>query len=269
VEVITKAKSLANENLKLIRDYYDQGLVQKADVLSVNVRVSEVENQLSYAISNVRNGSDYLALLLGEEEMDDRVFKPQDRVIDSLIIAEYPTSLPESRKDLMAMQMSVEGYGRMLASGQMKLLPRINAFGSYQLYDENLFGFGADGYLLGVSLSWQIFDGNKNIGRVQKSRAQYEKAQLENDQYVQQSELELKKARRQLADAEKKVALSRLAYQQSSEAFRIKQDRFKEGLEKTTDFLMSETLMVQKELEYRQAIFEYNLSSEYIKFLTR
>ena len=63
--------------------------------------------------------------------------------------------------------------------------------------------------------------------------------------------------------------LSKLAHEQSQEAFRIRENRFKQGLEKTTDLLLSETQMAQKELEYLQAVFEYNFTKEYAEFLTK
>lgn len=268
VKVLYRAKKVANEGLSLIQDYYEEGLAQKSDLLSVRVRANEVENQLQYAISNVKNGSNYLALLLGEE-MEGRVYLPKDRLIDSLFTIKYSDTLSTQRKDIMALDMAVEGYERMMTSDKMKFLPRINAFGSYQLYDDNLLGFDASGYLLGVSLSWQIFNGNKNVGQLQKSKAEFEKSQLESEQYKLKSKMELQKAIRQLADAENNVTLSRLAFEQSNEVYRIKKDRFEEGLEKTIDYLMAETQMFEKELKYRQAIFEYNLTSEYLNFLTR
>jgi outer membrane protein TolC len=81
--------------------------------------------------------------------------------------------------------------------------------------------------------------------------------------------LELNKTNRQLKDAENKVSLSKLALEQSQEAYRIRQNRFTQGLEKTTDLLQSETQMIQKELEYLQSVFEYNFTKQYLQFLTK
>ena len=119
----------------------------------------------------------------------------------------------------------------------------------YSLYDQNIFGTSAKGYLVGAQLSWNIFDGFKTIGKTQKAKADFEKAEIETEQYKKQSQLELSKTNRQLLDAENKVNLSQLAFEQSQEAFRIRQNRFTQGLEKTTDLLMAETQMAQKELE--------------------
>jgi outer membrane protein TolC len=79
----------------------------------------------------------------------------------------------------------------------------------------------------------------------------------------------LNKANRQLKDTENKVNLAKLALEQSEEAYRIRSNRFKQGLEKTTDLLQSETQMSQKELEFLQAVFEYNFTQEYLQFLTK
>jgi hypothetical protein len=61
-------------------------------------------------------------------------------------------------------------------------------------------------------------------------------------QYKAKSQLELNKANRQLRDAENKVSLSMLDLEQSQEAYRIRSNRFTQGLEKT-DLLESETQM--------------------------
>ena len=81
--------------------------------------------------------------------------------------------------------------------------------------------------------------------------------------------MEFNRASRQLNDAKNKVNLMNLAYQQSQESYRIRQNRFSQGLEKTTDLLQSETQMYQKELEYIQSVFEYNLANQYLQFLTK
>lgn len=104
---------------------------------------------------------------------------------------------------------------------------------------------------------------------MEKAKAEYQKAQVENQQYKSQSQLELNKTNRQLKDAENKVNLEKLALEQSKEAYRIRSNRFTQGLEKTTDLLQAETQMFQKELQLLQAVFEYDFTQEYLQFLTK
>jgi outer membrane protein TolC len=129
--------------------------------------------------------------------------------------------------------------------------------------------FGASGYTLGAQLSWDLFDGYKSIGKLEKSKVEFQKAEVETEQYKKQSQLELNKASRQLIDAENKVNVSKLAFEQTEESYRIRQNRFTQGLEKTSDLLLTETQMAQKELEYLQAVFEYNYTKMYLLFLTK
>lgn len=267
VKVLEKAVNTANSNLALVQNYYKQGLLQKTDLLNVQVRVNEVANQLQYAKSNVQNASDYLTFLIGEE-MNGNIFKPAEES-ENKINNEEVYSFNANRKDIEAMKMVNEAYSKMYRSSKMSFLPRLNAFGSYEMYDKNVFGTSAKGYLVGAQLSWNVFDGYKSIGKYEKSKAEYEKSLDETQQYKAQSQMEFNRASRQLNDAKNKVSLMSLAYQQSQESYRIIQNRFSQGLEKTTDLLQSETQMFQKELEYIQSVFEYNLANQYLQFLTK
>jgi outer membrane protein TolC len=268
VAVLEKALLTATENGRMVQNYSKQGLVQKTDVLSVEIRINEIKNQLQTAKSAVRNSSDYLNFLLNGEDKDF-IYKPLDAFeLESTLAKEDKISL-SNRKDFQAMSLATESYKQMVNSSKMNFLPRLNAFGTYELYDDTLFGTSAGGYVIGAQLSWNLFDGYKSIGKLQQAKVTYEKAKTEELQYKAKSELELYKYIRQLLDAQEKVKLAQLNVEQASEAYRIRQNRFEQGLEKTTDVLLSENQMIQKELEYKQAIFEYNFTKDYVAFLQK
>ena len=268
VKVLEKANATGKANLKLVQNYFQQGLLQKTDLLNVQVRVNEITNQLQYAKSNIQNASDYLAFLLNEETKG-KTYKPSEELETAISVETIAVSLSENRKDIQAMNKSTTAYQKMYMSSKMNFLPRLNAFGSYELYDKNFLGTSAKGYLVGAQLSWNVFDGYKSIGKMNKAKADFQKAEVETEQYKKQSQLELNKTNRQLIDAENKANLSQLAFEQAQEGYRIRQNRFTQGLEKTTDLLQSETQMIQKELEHLQAVFEYNFTKNYLQFLTK
>ena len=267
VEVLEKAKEAALENKKIADNNFKQGYMQKADILSVEVHVTEVENQLLTIKSNVKNASDYLLFLMGETS--ETTLKPSSDLEALVDIDIYNAKLSSNRADIEAMKKSTEAYNNMHKANKMSYLPRLNAFGSYELYDDKLFGTNAKGYLVGAQLSWNVFDGFKRVGKTQKSKAELDKAELSFDQYKNQSELEYNKAKRNLKDAENKLRLTKLAVEQSKEAFRIRTNRFEQGLEKTSDLLISETKYLQKQLEYLQTVFNYNFTKAYVEFLTK
>ena len=266
LDVLEQALKAANDNQKLADNSFKQGYLQRADVLNVEVRVTEVQNQLQMAKSNVQNASNYLSFLMNDENYV--IYTPTDNLSLSTIALENK-SISENRSDIKAMQLASNAYESMNKADKMAFLPRLNAFGSYELYDDKMFQTSANGYLVGAQLSWDLFQGSKRFGKVQKSKAEFEKSKLEYKQYVSQSNLELNKAKRTLSDAENKLRLTALALEQSEESLRIRTNRFKEGLEKTSDLLMTETQFAQKQLEYFQTIFEYNYAQAYLQFLTK
>ncbi|MEM5540099.1 TolC family protein [Olleya sp. AS48] len=266
VDVLEKALEAANANKKLAEDSFKQGYLQRADVLNVEVRVTEVQNQLQTAKSNVQNASNYLSFLMNDDTYV--VYMPSDELsIATFTLDDKKVS--ENRSDIKAMQLATNAYEAINKADKMAFLPRLNAFGSYELYDDQIFQGSANGYLFGAQLSWDIFQGSKRIGKAQKSKSEFEKSKLEYKQYVSKSNLELNKAKRAFIDADNKLKLTTLALQQSEESLRIRTNRFKEGLEKTSDLLIAETQYAQKQLEYYQTIFEYNYTQAYLQFLTK
>ena len=135
------------------------------------------------------------------------------------------------------------------------------------MYDNKPYQFDTNGYLVGLQLSWNVFDGYKAKSEQEKYKADLSKAKTEIQQYQKQNQLELNKSYRQVLDADRKVSLTKLSWEQSGEAYRIRKNRYDQGLEKSSDLLSAETQMSQKELEYQQAIYEYNSALEYYKFL--
>ncbi|MDN3620945.1 TolC family protein [Polaribacter undariae] len=266
VEVLEKALDAANANKQMADNSFKQGFLQRADVLNVEIRVTEVKNQLQMAKSNVQNASNYLSFLMNDES--DILYKPTE----SLVVASFNVdnkTISENRADIKAMHLASKAYEAMNKADKMAFLPRLNAFGSYEMYDNKIFQGDANGYLIGAQLSWDIFQGSKRFGKAQKSKAELEKSKLEYNQYVSKSNLELNKVKRQLVDAKNSLELTDLAVQQSEESLRIRKNRFKEGLEKTSDLLMAETQFAQKQLEYYQTIYQYNFTQTYLNFLTK
>lgn len=267
-ETLENAKETTLANKKVIDNYFKNGMIQKSEVLYMDVRISEIDSQIQLADSNIKNASDYLCFLLNEDSKD-KILKPTEPLEYNGNLVENDFSLNTSRKDLEAYNKSLEAYDLMIKSSKAKFLPKLNAFGSWEMYDNKIAQFDANGYLVGLQLSWNVFDGLKSKSEQEKYKSERSKAQTEIEQYTKQSQLELNKAARSVQDADSKVTFTKQALEQSKEAYRIRKNRYDQGLEKSADLLSAETLMSQKELEYQQAIFEHNTAIAYLEFLKK
>ena len=156
----------------------------------------------------------------------------------------------------------------MIKSSKMNFMPRLNAFSSYQLNDKRLFGSNANAYVAGIQLSWNIFNGNRTRNTISQQRLEKEKIAKQLAQQKSEAQLQVNHARRQLSDATFFMRQQQLAIEQAAEALRVLQNRYMQGLVKTTDVLMAQTQLSQQKIGYVHAVFNYNLAVVSLKFLT-
>jgi outer membrane protein TolC len=266
-EVVEKAVTYLAVLAKQSENFYEQGILQKSDALSVKIRLLELQNKLEKARSYIQNTSHYLSHLMNEDA--SQLLQPQDSLIAFDLNQVFNQKVSVNRADLKALELANRAQKNLLQSNKFKFLPKLNAFGSYELYDNQIFNGDASGYVIGATLSWNVFDGWKRKGAIKKSEAQFEQAQINREEYTSESNLELAKTLRQFAVAKNNIQLSKLALEQSEEVLRIKTNRFKAGLEKTSEVLLSESQVSEKRLAYYQAIYEYNYTFHYLEFLTK
>lgn len=264
-KVLKEALATAKAAYKTTQDYFKQGLIQKSDMLNAEVHVMNIETQLKNSQSNIQDASDMLSLLMG---------KPNGIVytVDSLSKNDVVTDnlqVNASRADFKAMQKGIEAYDYMITASKKSMLPRVNAFGSWQLNDSRMLGFGANAWLLGVQLSWNVFNGNRTKNVISQQSAEKEKLVHQLQQQQDEAALQVNHAKRQLSDASFAMKQQQLAVEQSSEALRVLENRFTQGLVKTTDVLMAQTQLSQQQLGYVQAVFNYNTALAYLQFLTQ
>ncbi len=256
-EVIEKAHQAAQEYLKIAENNLDQGYLKDADVLSVKVRVLELEAQQQDASNQVKAISETLNFLIGRDI--DTPVQIADKIEKTAYTKQGFTSVSD-RADVLAMYNGTQAQQMMKKSATMKFIPRLNGFGMYNMYDENIGGFNANSYMVGLSLQWKLFNGGQNLGQSKKSKAEYHMAELKYQEYLDKGNMELKQAIRNITVKESQLNSYETAAEQSKESLRIRTDRFKEGLEKTTDLLTSETKYAESELKHLNAIYEYNMA---------
>lgn len=247
-------------------NHFQQGLIQRSDVLNAQVQATTVETNLAKAKSNIRNASDYLSLLMGQTT--GVIYRVTETVETEKLRADTATKIAATRSDFMAMQKAIEASDLMIKANKMSYLPKLNAFGNYQLNDSRMLGFAANSYLAGVQVSWDIFKGNKTKNTIVTQTLERNKLSEQLEQQKDQGQLELNKVYRDLKDAQTEILQQKKAVEQASEALRILQNRYQQGLVNTTDVLMAATQVSQQKFALAQAIFNSNVSKAYLELLT-
>lgn len=264
--VLLEAQQTAKAVFKYTDDHFKQGLIQKSDLLNAQVHVTTVESNMAKARSAILNASDYLSVLMGQPT--GKIYRLEDIMQINLPAANSTERIFATRSDFMAMQKAIEASGLMIKSSQMSYLPRLNAFGNFQYNDNRITGFGANAYLIGVQLSWNIFNGNKTKHLIAAEKLECDKLNIQLAQQRDQSQLELDKGYRDLSDANFEITQNQAAVEQATEALRILQNRYEQGLVNTTDILTANTQLSQLKFSLAQAQFTANVARAYIELLT-
>ena len=266
VKVLEEAQKNAQSIYIFSENYFAQGLIQKSDLLNAQVQKTTIENNLAKAKNNIRNVSDDLSLLMGQQH--GVVYTADSLMRTEPGAAGQDTQVAATRSDFLAMQKAIESSDLMIRANKMSYLPKLNAFGSYQLNDSHMFGFGAGAYLAGVQLSWDIFKGNTTKNAIATQTLERNKLSTELAKQKDQSQLELDKAFRDLADARFSIRQQELAVGQASESLLILQNHYQQGLVNTTDVLMASAQLSQQKFALAQAVFNIHVTEAYVQLLT-
>ena len=256
-EVLQFSSKALAEGLAVTQNFYDQNLIQKVDLLDMQLRISEIESRLLATETQIVNVNAQFTHFLGYPANTQLTLTDEIKKFTAPNLLDIENTSIENRSDMQAMAIQLQASNRMLNSTKFKFLPRLNAFGSYEFNDDVIFGTNANNYMVGARLEWDIFKGGKNIGEWQKMKHQKYMMQLTYNEKLSDSERELAQLKNQLMVAKKQVELASLSVAQAEESFRLKSDRYEQGLEKTADILKAEATLLAKKINELQSINNY------------
>lgn len=259
-----RAKAVLEQTLadvKTIRqtvaNFEAQGLAQRSDVLNADVQVNTIEAALTKANSNIANASEGIALLMGMDTTDGMLFRPSElEALRKNTDAEFSTE----RADVKAMTAALDATNRMADAAKAAFIPKINAFGTYQLNNGKPLSFKNDSYMVGVNLTWQVFQGNQNRHKARAARLQADKMREELRLHIDRSRVEAEKLNRDLLDLAVEIRKQEASVAQAEEALRIIRDRHTEGLASATDLLQAQAQLSQHRLGLAQTIMQHNIA---------
>jgi outer membrane protein TolC len=268
IGVIDSALSAARANRDQAQALFEQGLIDKADRLAADVRVSELESRRTEAVAARRNAADRLRFLLGMEESVQ--IEPTDSLtrerasVEGLSIA----AVNQRRSDMQALRYRADAAQTTVKSRWLAFVPTLNAQGTTGWYDDTPLGTKGHSWTVGASLTWSLFDGYQQIGKAQEAEATLQQAQVALQQQALQNEVEITAARRDLASARQRIEQAQRAVEQAEESLRIRSDRYAEGMARTTDLLQAEATLAERRLAALKALYDHNMAVYRLELLT-
>ena len=268
VAVIDSALAAARSNRQQAQALFDEGIINRADLLAARVRVLELESQRTEATAARSTAADRLRFLLGIE--DPARIEPTDSLMRerTAVDAISARRVNERRSDMQALRFRADAAREQVRSRWMAFVPTLNAQGTLGWYDDAPFGTNGSSWTAGASLSWSLFEGFQQIGRAQQAEAELQQAQIALQEQALQNRVEIAEALRNLASARQRIEQARTAVDQAEESLRIRADRFAEGMARTTDVLQAEATLAERRLAFLNTLYQHNLTVYRLELLT-
>lgn len=177
-----QVKAVVLENLQSLQDHLKDtesskrvGVSTQYDVLRTQVQLSEAQTELINAQDNIQVAYDKLAEALGKDKESRAVMGQLPELKESLV--QDSTAAPGQRKDILALEKKATAAHYNYESVNKHWIPKISLFGDYQYYNNRTDGFDdsanyREGYLVGVNLTWNLFDGFGAYARSSQAEAQ-------------------------------------------------------------------------------------------------
>lgn len=258
---IDEAVASAQSHRDNARIAFEQGLINRADYLAAEVRLSELQEQRISAQHQVANAGDALRFILvipeaAEIVPTDSLGWPQETNVQGNIIGLQVAQ----RSDLRALQLQTKAAHRSLWMKRSGWIPHINALGAFEWNASDVFQADVSSWTVGVQLEWQLFDGLGHFGRSKQAAAEREQATIRYEQAEEQAKLEVRKAERAVQSATQRIEVAKAAVEQAQESLRIVEARFEQGLEKTSDVLDKEVSFTRAKLRLLKARHDFNVA---------
>jgi len=258
---------LLNRELTETTRRYNAGTVPRFNVLRAEVELANAQPKLIRARNAYRIAKNNLANVLGfnipKETIEDIPLTLSDKLDAEPLQIELPNAIRmalDRRSELGALRKATELRSEDIVNAQSGYLPSLEAYGGYDAHNSL---FSSDltreehGWIAGVQLNWDVFDGFQTRGKVMQARALHEKAGIELDDTGRKIELEVRTAYSNFREAAELLKSQEKVVEQGEEALRLARARADAGSATQLDVLSAQTALTEARTTQVQALHDY------------
>ncbi|MBX7489890.1 TolC family protein [Helicobacter turcicus] len=249
VEIAEQSRVLLEEQRRQNAEFYRVGLIQKNDLLKIEVELNNTlqtllshKSALNYALRNLER---YTRTKIALEDLEELQLKRQNLKFENL-----KKEMLQRRAELLFMDKIIKSKTYLVQSAKGNFLPEVDVVGDYTRYGDDYALRGRDGIYkdktnVQLSLSLNLFNGFSD--RFKLESAQMNRLAFESQRIalIEDLELQLFSALENYNLALNALEISKLARAQAEENYRISKNRYAQRIESTSDFLDAELSLTQ------------------------
>jgi len=257
--LLEKARATTAEHVRIAEQYAAQGVILEADLLQARIYLSRMDDLVTQAANGARLAQAALNFQMGADQTllwELAPLPPAPPVVGDL--ESWIAASLEDRQDLAAGRLKLEAGRLEEKATRPGYYPEIAVLGHYDLYDDKIFGSnGHSGSVMAVA-KIDLFGGGADTAA--RAAARHETASHEADirRFEEGVKLEVQQAWHDLESARTRHTTAKATLAAAEEALRVRESRFKQGLDKMIDLLDAETAL--REAEMRELVARYDIA---------
>jgi outer membrane protein len=240
----------------------ESGLAVDSDLLSAQVQHSARQQEVIERRNQLALAKTRLALAMGAAA--DAQYQPmealEDRALPAADVSQLEKTALEKRPDLKRSEWERSAQDKSVAMAKAAFGPRVNAFGSWEEDSHSVGWTGANNWVAGAEVQFDLFAGGSKRAALAREKAMQERAAAGYAGFQDGVRLEVRSAYYQFDAAQQQVAVARGTIAQADESLRINQNRYESGLSTVTDILRVEEAAHRAKADYWQAVYRVNSS---------
>ncbi len=257
VKLMDSVVSTVEKHVANAQAYFDTGFIMEADLLQAKVFLGQMQQLQITAGNNARLAMAFLANVMGVDQSLDY------ELTDSFTYQRKPYKLDEllqfglnNRPDLKEMQLKVAAAKENIAMEQSGYKPKVFLVGQLNYHDSSFANFDGDSFKLMAVAKFNLFNGKRTHAKVRRAKSRYESYHSYLNQMENGIRLQIKQALFRLQEAEQRYKIATLSLKQANENVKLREERYKKGVEKTTDLLDADTALQQAATNQLHALFD-------------
>lgn len=273
VQVNLAALDRAEVNLRSAQGFFQVGtqpksFVTRAEVDVANARVNVIRAQNAVNLARVALNAAMGIAVNAPTEVKDLLSYSQFPINRDELVGEALRNRPEYRQ----VKAQADAADATVRQTFRDFFPNLSASGTYELHGitgggaiagpQSTSGFidSGNAWLVGLNLSWSIFDGGGKIARYKEAKANVEAArarvrdtELQVWQNVEQSYLNL-------GEAEERIGAAQKAVESAEENYQLARGRFDAGVANIIELTDAQLALTQSQSDQAQALSDYRIA---------
>src|SRR5258708_2126771 len=270
IKVMAQNVELLQRQLQDVQNRYEAGTVSNFEVLRAEVALANAKTPLITARNDHRLAIEELRQALGFTNATEANLTKIPEFLGTLDFTPASFDLPsalstahEKRPDLLRLRKLETAAEEGVTVRRAGYLPNVSLFGAYDWkkgVGSNNFPGDRDGWTVGLSSAWNVFDGRATAGRVAQARSLLEQAKLGVAEAQLNVDVEVRRAVSTFQQATELAAASKKVIEQAEEALRLANARYNAGTATQLDALTSQLDLTTARLNQLQAYYSYNVA---------